>query len=69
MSYNKKVKHNRKDFVMQHDIHSERDAGADSEDRGRKLRRISRVAEWLALAGMVGVLAYSGYLWSNQAAL
>ncbi|WP_036260423.1 DUF2975 domain-containing protein [Methylocapsa aurea] len=54
---------------MQHDLHPDRATSASASDKRRKLRLISRAAEWIAFGGMALVVAYCAYLWSNESAL
>lgn len=43
--------------------------GSDVAMRQRKLRQISRVAEWIALSGIALIVTYSAYLCWDRAAL
>jgi len=43
--------------------------GSDVDLRQRKLRQISRTAEWIALCGIALIVSYIAYLWWDQAAL
>src|SRR5215470_1911725 len=54
---------------MVHEVHLGNHTDASTADRRRKLRLISRVAEWVALGGIALAVAYGGYLCSNHAAL
>jgi hypothetical protein len=54
---------------MVHEEHFDRTMDASSEDRRRKLRLISCVAEWVSLGGIALAVAYSGYLCSHPEAL
>jgi len=54
---------------MAYEAHFDRTTDVSIEDRRRKLRRISRVAEWVSLGGIAAAVAYCGYLCSHPAAL
>src|SRR5690348_13376255 len=54
---------------MAQEAHVDGNADASIADRRRKLRFISRAAEWVALGGITLTVAYSGYLCSHPAAL
>ena len=51
------------------EVRVDSNTNASIDDRRRKLRLISRVAEWVALGGITFAVAYSGYLCSHPEAL
>ncbi len=54
---------------MVREAHFDGNTGASVDDRHRKLRSISRAAEWVVLGGITLAVAYSGYLCGPPQAL
>src|SRR5262249_4678509 len=63
------VKPNEGTGAMMREIQFDSTADAGIDDRRGKLRRISRVAEWVSLGGIALAVAYCGYLCSHPKAL
>jgi hypothetical protein len=63
------VKRNVEGSAMAQEVHFGSNANASIEDRRRKLRLISSVAEWVALGGITLAFGYGAYLCSHPEAL